>query len=101
MRSFIPHFLQGSSDASWRMKHVHHGHVTALVWADGRDANIGGTFLSGGQDGCVGTVAKETILIGRDGRVAAVEETGRICCWDLGTEGQVEGSGVGLAHCLG
>jgi len=42
---------QGSSDASWRMKHVHHGHVTALVWADGRDANIGGTFLSGGQDG--------------------------------------------------
>lgn len=40
--------------ATWAMKSVHRGHVTALAWVDdaGRGAGAwGGCFASGGQDG--------------------------------------------------
>lgn len=41
-----------AADVSWRMKGVHRGHVTSLVWADASDPYCAGLFLSGGQDGC-------------------------------------------------
>jgi WD40 repeat protein len=43
----------GAGEATWAMKCVHKGHVTALAWADpagGNDA-WAGCFASGGQDG--------------------------------------------------
>ncbi len=32
-------------------EHVTQGHVTALVWADAEDPDVGHLFVSGGQDG--------------------------------------------------
>ncbi|KXZ51543.1 hypothetical protein GPECTOR_12g506 [Gonium pectorale] len=96
-----------SGGASWRMKGVHAGHVTALAWFDdgGGGGGLAGCFVSGGQDGVLrawdprarANVAKVPLHVNEQGRGAV----GDIIAGGAATGGLVATAGAdGTARSL-